>query len=104
MQIKVYHTGLAVASIQISHTNDIMAALEYAFFRTQNIEGSWSRGEFFELGQENGDYSADINVLAPLHEADGHIYGLRSSMVGDTFVVNDEMGYSVARMGFEEIV
>ncbi len=59
-------------------------ALEYAFARTQNIWGSWSKGEFFENGERNQDYSAMV-CAAPLVDGLGH----RSSMVGDTFTINE---------------
>lgn len=81
-------------------------ALEYAYFRTQNIAGSWSRGpELQEPGMmkiENHDYSPDTEVLVPLHEANGRVYGLRSSMVGDVFEIEGER-FVVASSGFKSV-
>ena len=80
-------------------------ALEYAYRRTQNIEGSWSKGPVIEWeGQEhdNGDYSEDITVMAPLHNKDGKTYGLRSTSVGD-HIVFGTVKYKVDSFGFSEL-
>ena len=80
-------------------------ALEYAYRRTQNIEGSWSKGPTIEWeGQEhdNGDYSEDITVMAPLHNKDGVEYGLRSTSVGDHIVFGTTK-YKVDSFGFSEL-
>jgi len=80
-------------------------ALEYAYFRTQNIQGSWSKGPVIEWDGEthdNGDYSEDITVMAPLHEKDGKTYGLRSTSVGD-HILFGTVKYKVASFGFEEV-
>ena len=82
-----------------------MDALEYAYRRTQNIEGSWSKGPVIEWeGQEhdNGDYSEDITVMAPLHKKDGKEYGLRSTSVGD-HIVFGTVKYKVDSFGFSEL-
>lgn len=71
------------------HNDQHTDALEYAFARTQNIFGSWSRGEFFGDGERNEDWSPYVTP-APLGE-DG--YGHRSSMVGDIFVIRDDATY-----------
>ena len=80
-------------------------ALEYAYRRTQNIEGSWSKGPVIEWeGQEhdNGDYSADITVVAPLETVDGKTYGLRSTSVGD-HILFGTVKYKVDSFGFSEL-
>ena len=80
-------------------------ALEYAYFRTQNSEGSWSKGPVIEWeGQEhdNGDYSEDITVMAPLETRDGKTYGLRSTSVGDHIVFGTTK-YKVDSFGFSEL-
>ena len=77
------------------------AALEYAWRRTQNIDGSWSRGARLPSGM-NGDFSADVEVVASLPVIDGTTYGLRSSMVGDVFEIDGDR-YRVANLGFEKI-
>ena len=80
-------------------------ACEYAYRWTQNILGSWSK-KFYE----NADNNDNVKVLAPLLEIDGELYGLRSSMMGDHFIVHsdnawshNEIGqaYECALMGFE---
>ena len=73
-----------------------MDALEYAFARTQNVFGSWSKGEFFENGNHNEDYSPHVSP-APLG-ADG--LGHRSSMVGDIFTIRDDAMYIFAADSF----
>ena len=80
-------------------------ALEYAYRRTQNIEGSWSKGPVIEWdGEEhdNGDYSQDITVMAPLETVDGKTYGLRSTSVGD-HIVFGTVKYKVDSFGFSEL-
>jgi hypothetical protein len=64
-----------------------LEALEYAWERTQNIDGSWSRAGVIE-GPDgsptlNRDYHPNIVRIAALPVHDGRTYGLRSSMVGD---------------------
>jgi hypothetical protein len=80
-------------------------ALEYAYRRTQNIEGSWSKGPVIEWeGQEhdNGDYSEDITVMQPLHVSEGKTYGLRSTSVGD-HILFGAVKYKVDSFGFSEL-
>jgi hypothetical protein len=81
-------------------------ALEYAYFRTQNLEGSWSKGATFEWDgatHDNGDYSPDVTVMAALHEGkDGKTYGLRSTSVGDQMLLGT-VKYEVANFGFKEV-
>ena len=81
-------------------------ALEYAYRRTQNIEGSWSKGPVMEWeGQDhdNGDYSQDITVMQPLHvDADGKEWGHRSTSMGDQILFGT-VKYVVGAVGFEEI-
>lgn len=80
--------------------------LEYAWHRTQNIMGSWSRGPVLPNGDFNEDFSTDVSRLVPLPTYLGEEVGLRSSMVGDRFVVVDgdqRRTYEVASVGFKEI-
>ena len=81
-------------------------ALEYAYRRTQNIEGSWSKGPTIEWEGEthdNGDYSEDITVMAPLTiTPEGKEYGLRSTSVGD-HIVFGTVKYKVDSFGFSEL-
>jgi len=80
-------------------------ALEYAYRRTQNIEGSWSKGPVIEwegAEHDNGDYSKDITVMAPLHVSEGVEYGHRSTSVGD-HIVFGTVKYVVDSFGFSEL-
>ena len=80
-------------------------ALEYAYFRTQNLNGSWSKGPVIEWDGEthdNGDYSQDITVMAPLETVDGKEYGLRSTSVGD-HILFGTVKYKVDSFGFSEL-
>ena len=76
-------------------------ACNYAYRWTQNLFGSWS------IKDGNADNNDDVKRMCPLH---GGGLGLRSSMMGDHFVVHsdnsfshDEAGqvYECAMMGFE---
>ena len=76
-------------------------ACEYAYRWTQNIMGSWS------IQDGNADNNDDVKRLAPLHEGG---MGLRSSMMGDHFIVHSDNAwshseegevYECAMMGFE---
>lgn len=81
-------------------------ALEYAYRRTQNIEGSWSKGPVIEWDGEthdNGDYSQDITLMQPLHvDADGKEWGHRSTSMGD-HIVFGTVKYKVDSFGFSEL-
>ena len=75
-------------------------ALEYAFMRTQNIYGSWSRGPVFEDGERNEDFSENVVPIAPLPNYMGRTLGHRSSMTGDLFVIEEKI-YICKTLGFE---
>ena len=97
-------TPRTVAMVEVGERtgND---ALEYAYFRTQNLHGSWSKGPVIEWdGQEhdNGDYSDDVTVMAALETVDGKTYGLRSTSVGD-HILFGTVKYRVAGFGFEQL-
>ena len=80
--------------------NSEIDACEYAFTRTQNIFGSWSKGPSFEDGEHNEDFSENVEVIQPLLTCGGKSYGHRSSMIGDLFVVNGNI-YMCKTVGFE---
>lgn len=85
--------GIPYAAAEVNApTKDIDQALEYAYRWTQNISGSWSR----KIGEDAND-----NVEVLHYNNDGS--GLRSSMVGDEFIVNGKT-FKVAMFGFEEVV
>jgi hypothetical protein len=93
-----------VANIGVSDGIPPSEALSYAWRWTNNLDGSWSMGEVIAIktGQmfDNTDYNPNTEVLAELPVHNGRTYGLRSSMVGDRFVI-DGVRYLVARVGFE---
>jgi len=102
MKVTVIHTAfekspreVAVVSVG-TRTGD--EALEYAYHRTQNLAGSWSRNDF----SPNPDYSEDVTVLADIPMIDGVTYGLRSTSMGDQMIMGDNT-YKVAMCGFDRI-
>ena len=101
MKVTVYHNDretnqfVRVAVVN-APMNDEMASLEYAYRWTQNIADSWS------LKMEN-DGNDDVEVVAELPVYDGKTYGLRSSMMGDRFYVEDGDAYECAMIGFEAL-
>jgi hypothetical protein len=110
-QVAVIHTAFEDSPRVVAFVNvgerEGTDALEYAYFRTQNLEGSWSKGPTFEWDGEqhpNGDYSADVTVMQPLEhvDADGNEYGLRSTSVGDHLLFGT-VKYRVASFGFEQL-
>lgn len=100
MIVEIYHTGLKVAEVDAG-SKSVEDALDFAWERTNNIGGSWSMGPVID-GQDNYDYSDKVTVLVPLMFANGRTYGLRSSSVGDIFVI-DGKGFKVAGCGFDPI-
>ena len=109
MQVAVIHSAFGdtpntVAFVEVGDRtgND---ALEYAYHRTNNIAGSWSKPAQFEFNGEmhdNPDYSEDVTVMAELPVHDGVEYGLRSTSMDDQMLFNGKK-YRVAMVGFEEI-
>ena len=85
---------------QLGFNSNEQDACEYAFARTQNIFGSWSKGPQLENGEHNEDFSENVEVIQPLLTYDGKEYGHRSSMIGDLFVVNGNI-YICKGIGFE---
>ena len=114
MQISVIHSAFedapkTVALIEVGNIDVLgeMQALEYAYHRTQNIQGSWSRAEEMYYNGEavfNEDFSSDVTVLAelPVSKRSGEVMGLRSTSMGDTMLLGNKK-FKVAMCGFEEI-
>lgn len=99
----VHHSGDPVALVSCPGPWSNTDCLELAWRGTNNVEGSWSRGEKFADGTYNRDFSRDVTVLVGLPtDADGNEIGLRSSMVGDVFVL-DGRSYKVVSYGFEPV-
>jgi hypothetical protein len=91
----------SVAEVNASHIHNLDEALEYAWRYTNNVDGSWS----MKIGSDAND---NVTVLAdlPVSKRTGNPMGLRSSMVGDRFIVEDIFGTSVHKVmpfGFKRI-
>ena len=102
MKVAVIHTAFedsprTVAFVAVGHRRGD-EALEYAYHRTQNLSGSWSRNDI----KENMDWSEDVTVMAELPVHDGVTYGLRSTSMGDQMLLGNEK-YKVAMCGFDRI-
>ena len=85
-----------VAEVNVRHTKDVDAALEYAYRYTNNVDGSWS----MKIGS---DANSDVTVFAPLPVYNGRTYGHRSTSMFDRMIVNGKT-YRVAMFGFDEVV
>jgi hypothetical protein len=97
-----------VANVDAPDHYDTESALEYAFRRLQNIEGSWSMGPnlgFTNIHEiDNPDYDPNITVLKPFREGeDGRKYGHRSCSLFDRMIVDGKI-FEVDSFGFKEIV
>ena len=110
-QVAVIHTAFeetprTVAFVNVPNEFSADMALEYAFRRTNNICGSWSKPQVFEWDGEvieNGDFSEDVTVVAELPVSkNGVEMGLRSTSMGDQMLFGTTK-YEVAACGFEEI-
>ena len=111
MQIFVFHTAFEaepemVAKVDYSG-DSVSKGLAFAYMKTQNIEGSWSKGEVLPNGMQNYDYDERVTLLKPLVEEHGVILGHRSTSVGDKMlVVNGDAPievHSVAITGFKRV-
>lgn len=95
------HEGFALmATVECGdRTGD--RALDYAYSRIQNVEGSWSRPMY--IGDEfNPDFSEDVSVLKPLETYNGKKMGHRSMMIGDRIIFDSEW-YQVDMIGFKKL-
>ncbi len=112
MEIMVVHSAfedaakiVAIVDIPVEIEDDI-EALEYAYRWTQNIHGSWSRGETVE-GQQNDDFNWRVKRLGDLPTHLGEELGMRSTSYRDYMSVVTKMGeirrYRVASVGFDRV-
>jgi hypothetical protein len=92
-----------VANVRYPGVKGADEALDLAWALTQNIDGSWSRGPELPDGSKNPDHSGLVEVVAPLPEHLGRVYGHRSCMVGDRFVIEGVGAWKVAGCGFEKL-
>jgi hypothetical protein len=101
-------TTTMMAVVDLGGDHGIEDALEYVYRVTQNIQGSWSKGEFFENGERNPDFNEAIDVIEPLvKDFWGDVLGHRSMMVGDWIHLIAANGgnigwWRVAPIGFKE--
>jgi hypothetical protein len=113
-QIAVIHQAFedvpqTVAFVEVGNV-DVMGvdyALEYAYQKTNNIAGSWSREETLEYNGEmvaNPDYCKDVTVMAelPVSKRTGEVMGLRSTSMGDMMLLGNKK-FKVMPFGFMEI-
>lgn len=95
-----------IANVEAPEHYDAERAMEYAFRRLQNIEGSWSMDVMIDIDgfmTKNPDYSAFVEVVAPLRIwSDGRVMGHRSCSMYDRMIV-DGKTYEVDCIGFREI-
>ncbi len=108
-KVEVFHGNELVAIVTVPRAYEAASvehSLEYAYRWTNNIDGSWSKGETIELNgaiYENPDYNVNVEVVKPLSvDKDGNEWGHRSSMMGDKFVY-DGVPYVCASFGFDMI-
>ena len=101
--ISVYHRAFEdvaeikkVAEVSVNKNADLEANIDFAYHVTQNLEGSWSKGRYFSNGQVNEDYSPYVKTIAPLYtDKDGKEWGLRSTSMGDVYVLESGEAYVV---------
>jgi len=106
MQVVVFHkegTGfkrVAVVDAETpGFTDHVSEALEYAYHATQNLAGSWSKGDIMIWGERNRDYNPRVQVVdAPAADE----MGKRSTMVGDVMFANGNK-FEVADIGFKMV-
>jgi len=110
-QVAVIHTAFedvakTVALVDVPEFPSVIETLEYCYRWTNNLAGSWSKGEILtgDNGEtvNNGDYNKNVTVMADLPVYDGVTYGLRSTSVNDQMVIGNQK-YVVAGCGFKTI-
>ena len=101
--ISIYHRAFEdldeiqkVAEVSVNKDADLEANIDFAYHVTQNLEGSWSKGRYFSNGKVNEDYSPYVKTIAPLYtDKDGKEWGLRSTSIGDVYVLESGEAYVV---------
>lgn len=115
MQVTVYHrdnfdpreeSGFSRVAVVEAPTDNVDQALEYAYHHTNNIHGSWSKGQTIEWNGEqhdNGDYCENVQFVGeyPIGK-DGTVYGARSTSMRDIMFCNGSK-YEVAAFGFDKL-
>ena len=109
-QVAVIHAAFEDASKTVAFVEvgnrEGTEALEYAYERTNNIAGSWSREAEFEFRGEivkNPDFCESVTVMAdlPVSKTTGEVMGLRSTSMGDRMVVGNTC-FRVMPFGFDK--
>ena len=91
-----------VANVEAPELSSVDGALEFAFRRLQNLDGSWSMGPDFDYC-DNPDYDPRVTVLMPLRRGvRGQGIGHRSCSVFDRMIV-DGIIYEVDCLGFKVV-
>ena len=91
-----------VANVIAPELTDTNGALEFAWRRLQNIDGSWSMGPDFDYC-DNPDYHPAVTVLMPLRRGvRGQGIGHRSCDVRDRMIL-DGIIYEVDCLGFKVV-
>jgi hypothetical protein len=90
----------------VPDTMSVDDALEFAFEKTNNIAGSWSRPEEIVVNGEvmiNRDFCENVTVMAdlPISKRTGEVMGLRSTSMGDRMIVGNTC-FRVMPFGFEK--
>lgn len=110
-QVAVIHTAFedtprTVAFVDVPEFPTVIETLEYCYRWTNNLAGSWSKGEILtgDNGEtiNNGDYNKNVTVMADLPVYDGKTYGMRSTSVNDQMLIGNQK-YVVASCGFKTI-
>lgn len=96
-----------VANFFYEDDQDTESCLEDIFRRSQNIEGSWSKGKTLlwdGVVEENSDYNDNMELLVTLKEykETGELIGLRSTSVGDHVVVDGDI-YKCDNFGWKKV-
>jgi hypothetical protein len=99
-----------VATVDAPEHYDAERAMEYAFRRLQNLDGSWSMGPSIMLDGDfdqehivNPDYDPNVTVLKPLPRGvHGQELGHRSCSMFDRMIVDGKI-YEVDCIGFKEV-
>lgn len=110
MQYQVYHKAFEqeathVANVELEDSIPVEKGLEIVFRKTNNVEGSWSKGPTFThqgVEHENLDYSEEVDLVKPLVVKDGVEWGHRSTSCGDYVIVNGDK-WLCAYVGWEKI-
>jgi len=111
MRVSVIHrvfepSSRLVAFVDVPDNLSVDEALEFAYEKTNNINGSWSLGPEIEYAykmHKNPDYCEAVTVMTdlPVDKSTGYKKGLRSTCMGDRIIVGNTC-FRVMPFGFEK--